>query len=511
LPDVRVETGEGALVRLTEAQLVTALEGLFGPDIEVGGPVEPDVPAGGLRQIGAARAAVSSWGVEQYEALALDVARQATAEGRGGWMSCTPAGANDTPCLEALLRRTARRAWRRPVTSEEVDRLLRLATLAIGELSGDVREGLAFALAAILQAPEFLYRVEIGRGEEAASGQRALAPEELATRLAFFLWDAPPDAALLEVAKTGGLDTESEIRAEAERMMASPRFREGMRAFFEDVYHLYELDALRKDPAEFVHFTAELGAEAREETLRFLEDLLLEREEDFREVFTAERTFVNRRLAALYDIRAPTREGYGRVRLERGGGRRGLLGQASFLMLNAHPASSSATLRGKFVREVFLCGAIPPPPAGVSTALPEPSGTAVTLRDRVAEHLQNPSCAGCHQLMDPIGLGLEQFDGVGRFRATEGGAPIDPSGELDGARFEDAWSLGQVLHDHPDVPRCIVRTLYRYAVSREETRGESELIDLLAARFTRAGHRLRPLVLDIVASPGFRQVKDPTR
>lgn len=510
MPPVDVAPGGGALVRLTEDQLGAAIGSVFGPGIEVGGPLEPDLPAGGLRQIGAARAVVSGWGVEQYEALALDVSRQATAEGTDSWMPCLPTGADDRNCLEQVLGQTADRAWRRAATGEELSALAELASLAIRELSGDVREGLAFALAAILQSPHFIYRVEVGRGEAMNDGVRALDGEELATRLAFFLWNAPPDAELLEAARNGALDTEAGLRAQAERLIAAPAFRSGMRAFFEDIYHLWELDEVSKDPTEFVHFSAELGAEAREETLRFLEAQLIDESRDFREVFTAEHTFVNRRLAAVYGVKAPLRDGYGRVELSRAGGRRGLLGQSSFLMLNAHPVSSSATLRGKFVREVFLCGTIPPPPAGVDTALPEPSGTAITLRDRVGEHLSNPNCAGCHQLMDPVGLGLEQFDGIGRFRTTEAGAPIDPTGELDGASFDDAWTLGQVIHDHPEVPSCLTKTLYRYAVSREETNGEGALLSLLAARFAEGGYRLRSLVVDIVTSPGFRRVKEAT-
>lgn len=503
LPVIDTEPGPGALVRLTEAQLTTALRGLFGPGLQTGGPVEPDVPAAGLRQVGAARAGISGWGVEQYEALAYSVAEQAVSEEGRDWMACVPDGHNDEPCLTLLFRELASDAWRRTISSEETTRLVELVQRAHAALN-DLEHSLQFGIAAVIQAPEFLYRLELGRGTSTGTNTRALRPDELATRMAFFLWNTPPDEALL----ASPLDTREEVRSQAARMIGDPRFRDGARAFFEDLYHLYELEAVTKDARLFVHYSSELGAEAREETLLFLEDLLIHRNGDFRDVFTEPRSFPSRRLAALYAVKASVREGFGPVTFTRSDRRRGILGQASFLMLNAHPAASSATLRGKFVREVFLCDPIPPPPAGVDTALPEPSGTAPTLRDRVVEHLENPSCAGCHQLMDPVGLGLERFDGVGRYRELEAGARIDASGIVDGYPFEDAWSLADVLRNHPEVPGCLVRSLYRYAVSREESEGEAELLARLTERFAARGHSFSGLVLDIVQSQGFRAVKE---
>ena len=253
----------------------------------------------------------------------------------------------------------------------------------------------------------------------------------------------------------------------------------------------------------------EVGPSAREETLLGLERLVFEIDGDFRDILTTRETFLNRRLAAIYDVPAPVREGFGLTELPEDGLRMGLLGQVSFLAPNAHATSSSATLRGKFIREVLLCAAIPPPPANANTALPEPSGTALTLRDRSEEHMQSGSCRGCHQLMDPMGLSLENFDGIGRYRTTDHGVLIDASGELNGVAFADAEELGYLLHDHPDVPRCLVRTMYRYATGRLEASGETQALRQLTDAFTADGYRVKDLMREVALHRSFRHAVAP--
>jgi hypothetical protein len=197
-------------------------------------------------------------------------------------------------------------------------------------------------------------------------------------------------------------------------------------------------------------------------------------------------------------------DGFAKVALPEGAGRRGLLGQAAFLGANAHPVSSSATLRGKYVREVLLCQPLPPPPANVDTSLPEPSASSPTLRERVRAHQENETCAACHRRMDPIGLGFEAFDGVGRARDRENGAPIDPSGELDGVAFADAAGLADAVAAHPARAPCVVRTTFRYALGRVDTPADRPLLEQLTRRFEASGHRVTQLLTDIASSPAFR-------
>jgi hypothetical protein len=170
----------------------------------------------------------------------------------------------------------------------------------------------------------------------------------------------------------------------------------------------------------------------------------------------------------------------------------------------AHPTSSSATLRGKFLRTVLLCGVIPPPPADVNTSLPEPSPDLPTARDRLHEHVVSPACKACHLLMDPLGFGLENFDGLGQYRTIEQGATIDPSGELDGAAFGDPRELASAIADHPDFPRCLTRHAYRYATGRLEGEGEEELLGWLHRALEHEDFRLKPLFKHIAMSEGFR-------
>jgi hypothetical protein len=213
---------------------------------------------------------------------------------------------------------------------------------------------------------------------------------------------------------------------------------------------------------------------------------------------------VDRKLASIYNVRAPARDGFGEIEWADDSGRAGILTHVSLLAANSHSVASSATLRGKFVRQVLLCGVIKPPPTDLNTSLPESSSDAPTLRDRVTVHLENEFCAGCHRPMDPIGLGFENFDALGKFRLRENGVIIDPSGDLDGVPFADARDLGRVVSEHPDLLGCMVKSAFRYANGRLEADGEAALVDWLTARFDAGGRRVPELLLDIVMSDGFR-------
>ena len=206
----------------------------------------------------------------------------------------------------------------------------------------------------------------------------------------------------------------------------------------------------------------------------------------------------------------PTPEGWEPYKFESDSGREGLLTHLSFNALHSHPGRSSATLRGKFVREVLLCQDVPTPPANIDFSIVEDtSGVLLTARDRLEAHVSNDACAGCHTLTDPIGLALEQFDAIGMYREKENGAFIDPSGELDGVPYEDAAGMGRALRDHPSLGPCLVRSLYRFAVGRDVVPGENELLSFLNERFEESEHQLRELLREVVLSDGFRTTSGP--
>lgn len=505
VPFPEVSPDDAAIKRLTAEQYRNSIRDVLGDGLALPTAVEPDSPAAGLIAVGASRATVSSWGVEQYESAAYSLAEQIMDDEarRSALLPCAPTDTVDDECTRAFVEQVGLRLYRRPLATEETEALVDVARQAATTLD-DFYDGLEFALATMLQSPSFLFRVEVG-----SSG--AYDDFEMASRLAYFLWNTTPDDELLAAAEAGRLTTDEGLAEQARRMIDDERAREGVRRFFTDVFELYELDHLSKDATLFTHYSTDLGGYAREETLRLIEHVVFDLDTDYRDVLVSEETFVNRHLAAVYGVRAGAREGFARVDLPRESGRRGLLGQVSFLALNSHPAASSAVLRGQFIRKRLLCHSIPPPPVNLNTALPEVTETARTLRERNVIHLQDPTCAGCHSQMDPIGLGFENFDGIGRWRDEDHGALIDPSGDLDGVPFADAWELAQVVHDHPDVTSCLVKNMYRYATGSEVAEGERPLLDVLSQRFEQSGYRVKALLFDIVTSPGFRRASEVTQ
>jgi hypothetical protein len=504
------EPGESGLRRLTVEQYENAIRDVLGDEIVVPTSLEPDSAVEGLVALGAGLTTISSRGVEQYETAAYSIADQAmsTPEVRARILPCTPSGAGDAECARAFVERFGRRMFRRALEAAEVDALVGVATQAATTL-GTFDLGIEYAMAAILQSPSFLFRTELGEPDPDAAGWLRYDGYELATRLAFFFWNTVPDEALLDAAESGELEADEGLAAQVERLLADDRLHAGVRAFFTDMLRLKALDDLTKDPTVFVLMSPEVGPSAREETLLGVEHLVFDLEGDYRDLLTTRTAFLNRRLAAIYDVPAPAREGFGEAELPEDGLRMGLLGQVSFLAANAHAESTSATLRGKFIREVLLCASIPPPPAMQNVALPEPSPDALTLRDRSLQHVQNGTCRGCHQLMDPMGLSLENFDGLGRYRETDHGAVIDASGELNGIPFENAEGVGYILHDHPDVPRCLVRTMYRYATGRLEASGETEALRQLTDTFESDGYRVKDLMREIALHRSFRLATAP--
>jgi hypothetical protein len=237
-----------------------------------------------------------------------------------------------------------------------------------------------------------------------------------------------------------------------------------------------------------------------------LTDIAFTRGADFREVFDARNTFVNKELATLYGLPAPSGTDFAAAVLPDSGMRAGILGQASFLAVSSQPNRSSPTRRGKFIREMLLCQTIPTPPPNVD---PFPDAAPGTARDKLTSHRQNPACASCHQMMDPIGLGLENFDGIGAFLTMDNGQVIDATGDLDGMHFGGPRDLGLALKNHPDAPSCLARNLYRHAVAHIENTGEEAAIALLMKAFQDSGFRFRSLVEGMVQSPAFVYAAKP--
>jgi hypothetical protein len=496
--------GEVAMRRLTQAQFSNSVTDIFGSDVVVPKFSEPDTSLGGLLSVGASQTAFSARGVESIEDAAYGLAEQAldTDVLKARLVPCSPTGTVDDACAEQTIESLGRLLWRRSLSDEEIQGLVVVAEQSATVLN-DFYDGLEFAIAGLLQSPNFVYRIEAGVEDASTESGRAFTGTDIAARLSFFLWNSTPDHELLTAGESGELLTRDGLFAHASRLLESERARVGVRNFFSEFLQLYELDHLSKDPTIFEQFNEELGSDAAEETLKLIDYLVFDLEGDYRELLTTRETFVNPRLAAIYNIPAPSPDGFAYAVIPEESPRAGILGHVSFLAGHAHQVSSSATLRGKAVRTILLCQSIPAPPVDVDTSIPEPSGNALTLRDRVAEHLENPSCAACHIMTDPIGLGLENFDSIGRWRDTDNGAMIDASGDLDGILFEDPIGLGTAVGEHPSLAKCLVQRMSRYAMGRFEGNEERAILRSLQERFELHGYRVKPLIMEVIMSPLF--------
>jgi hypothetical protein len=289
-------------------------------------------------------------------------------------------------------------------------------------------------------------------------------------------------------------------------MLASPRFETGIRAFFDDMLGFLEFDTVSKDPLIYPAFAGVVAKDAREQSLLTVVHQLVTEDGDYRDLFTSRDTFISPELAPLYGIAAPS-IGWTEYEFPADSPRVGFLTQIAFLSMYAHPGRSSATKRGRALREALLCQKVPDPPPNVDFSLFEdPKTTFRTARDRLTGHRKNPVCAGCHKITDPIGLALENFDGAGQFRAEEKGAAIDASGALDGKEFGDAVGLGKALHDHPALPSCLVSRFYAYALGGPATTQDREMVKYFEKRFAADGYRVPQLLKTIALSRVISEV-----
>jgi hypothetical protein len=484
-----------ALRKLTVHQYENTVADILGVNVQLP-ELEPDTSINGFFAIGAAKATISPSAAEKFESAAYALAEAALDEQhRQAFVGCTGAEAG---CADAFVARFGQRAFRRPLTSEEVARYVGLATQAQTAL-GDFYQGLQFAVAGILQAPSFLFRVELGKD---VSGKTVAYDDyELATRLSYLLWNTTPDDALLAAASRGELSQDG-LLTQADRLLADPRTKTALDNFHSERLALDEIELVDKTAAVMPGgFDEALKTAMKNDVLDTIEDYTFGASTDFRELFTTRVAFVNSELAQLYGLPASSQ---GRVNLPADGPRAGLLGKAAFLSTYAHTDGTSPTKRGKFIRERLLCQSIPAPPPEVSTVLPEPAANAPTMRERLKVHSEVASCAGCHRLMDPIGLSLENFDAVGRWRKDDQGHPLDVSGEVNGSDFDGALQLGELLHGEEGAIECVARQLYRYATAHVETDGEEHAVQETIEAFAASGYKFSALLRAVIGSDGFR-------
>jgi hypothetical protein len=497
---------------LSEPQYRNIIADVFGTEITYGGNFDPLVRTNGLLTVGTRSARITPAGLEQFDRMARAIAAQVTDEtNREALVPCVPESAQgpDDQCAAQFFRRTGRLLFRHPLSPQELELPVAAAHSAAAEL-GDFYQGLSAALAGMLMSPEFLFSIETTEPDPDHPGKLRLDDYSRAARLSFFLWGTTPDDELLKAAERGELHGRGLAR-QVDRMLASPKLEGGMRAFFNDMLAFEDLSRLEKDSIIYPNFSAVVAEDAREQTLRTIIDELLVRDGDYRDLFTTRRTFMSGPLGRIYRVPVSRPNG-GWVPFEfpADDPHAGIVTQVSFAALYSHPGRSSPTLRGRAIRESLLCQKIPDPPGNVDFSLfNDPNSPHRTARERLTAHRSAPSCAGCHKLMDPIGLALEKIDGAGQLRTEENGAPIDTSGELDGLKFTDAASLGQAIHDNPATPSCLVNRVFSYASGHAPQRDEKALLDFFQKEFAAAGYRLPELLRSVALSDALYAVSAP--
>jgi mono/diheme cytochrome c family protein len=422
---------------------------------------------------------------------------------------CRPQRESDERrCAQTILTRLARLAYRRPLRAEDTEELTRF--FAEGRRQGSFDAGIEFGIRRILASPQFVFRFEDDPSALPPGGLYRLSDLNLASRLSFFLWSSLPDDELLKAAEQGRLSHPDVLRQQLQRMLVDPRSESLVTNFGGQWLLTRNLRTTKPNPQEFPDFDDNLRQALRRETELFLESIIRE-DRRVPELLTADYTFLNERLARHYGIPGIYGDRFRRVTIT-DENRRGLLGQGSVLTATSYATRTSPVLRGKWVLETLLAAPPPAPPPNVPQLKDDTEGKALSMRDRMEQHRTNPSCASCHARMDPIGLALENFDAVGRWRTKgDDGAPLDTSGFLvDGTKFNGPVELRSALLRRPDVfVGAVAEKLLTYALGRGLTPSDGPAVRAIVREAEKSDYRFSSVLWGIVNSVPFRMKRMP--
>jgi Protein of unknown function (DUF1592)/Protein of unknown function (DUF1588)/Protein of unknown function (DUF1587)/Protein of unknown function (DUF1595)/Protein of unknown function (DUF1585) len=512
-----VDPGPAFVRRMTHLEYDNTIRDLLGTPTTVGEQFPPEEVRLGFDN-NAAALSVSPGLAEQYLDAAETLATAAVTTNMAALVSCDPTTKGVDVCGQQFIAAFGQRAYRRPVSASDA---ALLKTVFDAGKATDFATGVRLVIETILQSPQFLYRIEVGRAPAASDPSIAVtdgsAPNptkvvrlddwEMASRLSYLLWGSMPDDQLFAAAAAGKLSTEVDIAAQAQRMLKDPKAHDMVADFHSQWLGLDAISTVEKDPTVFKTFTPTIAGLMEQETKMFLDDVVWNENGTLATLFTAPYTFVNGPLAQYYGIAGVTGSAFVKTPLD-GTQRLGMLTQGGFLSQQAKTNQTSPVHRGKFVREQFLCQQLPPPPPNLQIVPPSLSPT-LTTRQRFAQHSAAAACSGCHSLMDPLGLGFETFDGAGLYRATENGQPIDASGQVANADtelagpFNGAVELAKKLGGSSTVQACVTTQWFRYAYGRSETDADTCSMATLATKFAAGGYKMQDLLAALTQTKAF--------
>ncbi|MEM9192015.1 MAG: DUF1592 domain-containing protein [Myxococcota bacterium] len=502
-PETSQLLGSSGIRLLTQRQYINSLRGIMGasapiPSVLPGDRFEHHFRSAGQAQIPAdalvTELEVMSSGAAEVASLAFPSDQRLAERAR-----CEPSAPSD-PCIRGFLRRFGELAFRRPVTDAEVERWVAVVEAVAQE--GSISQGVAAAAEAILSSPSFLFRIELG--EPIGDGRHRYTGVEMASRLSYFFWDGPPDAELREAAADGRLETAAGVREQALRLVNDERAAEPLARFFHEYFSIETVELMTKDTHIFPEMTPGLARSMQTE-MEALVARIVDGNLDPRALFSVRDTVVDAELAAVYDLNVSPPDG-SFVATPMATRRQGILSTAGFLAVTGPPHRSSAVGRGIYVGERLLCVEFGEPPGDVdSSDVDHRPDVRTTMRERLAVHREDPACLGCHRVIDPVGLAMEHFDGLGRYRADDEGLPLDVTGEVDGVPIDGMVEMAEVLSTSAAVRDCMTRHLFIHAAGRVASHDEQLAITTLADELERAGDfRIRELAVVIASSEPFR-------
>ncbi len=491
--------GAAPLHPLTRFQYDNAVRDLFGDTTSPAREFPPENEVDGYRTYASANVA-SPLLVESYLTAAEGVAARAVKNKLSKLAPCAE-GAAEMACGHDFVASLTTRAFRRPATEAE---LLPLQRLFESGLSDSYAKGVELVIQAVLQSPQFLYRVQSLRSATPESGAIALGPYELAGRLSFALWGSLPDDDLLAAAGEGRLLTPADVEREARRMLEDGRARDIVRDFSEQWLGLSRLQGAVRVGSELA--PTEVSASLRQSLDNFIDDAYFGPEGSFERLFSAPQVWLDETLSPLYGGNVTTSGFEPQMMAEP---RAGLLTQPGLMALLAHSDQTAPVIRGAFVRERILCKPVPAPPPNVNTIPPDPDPNATT-RERFRQHTEQPSCASCHRLIDGIGFGFERYDQLGRYRATENGLEVDESGEvfqigeeaLEGA-FGGAIELSNRIAQSQMARDCLATNWYRYTFGRQEQPEDECSVSQVREKFAQTEGNLKELLVALTQTDAF--------